>query len=460
MQTARLGRTVSIISVVGLTVWIAVDLFGRNLFGGAAWPDSFIDYRLLYDYSRLVVRTHAYPADYPYPPPAVVLQYVSALPPFAVSAALWAGLCGVTALGCWLGLARLLRLDFDGGAYALLPLAHLSCSYFFQWDLRSGNCNLVFLALLLLGVHSLQRDRQRSAGFWFALAFSLKLFSVLVIPYLLWKGRRRAFAWTLAFACALWLLLPALVFGDGLVEVYAAWLGRFTHAVGRSADPNHPILTSLPRAADFLAGAGAPAIVNGVRGLWLVLGLLGWWASARRRSDDTYSLLGDVSLLTLAPIAVSPYLEPYHPVPFAIPALMLLRTLADREQLTRTRLLALIAFAAAVAVAKLPLCWEVRGLLLNAKLLLGVSGVVLVACLRRQPAALPCLALPAPEVLDSWPEERPGRLSGRALFRRFLAGMGAADRTARPGADCRFTFPRSPATITMGSHSARTGEPR
>ena len=168
---------------------------------------------------KLVVRTNAYPADYPYPPPAVVFHWATAQLPFSASAALWAGTCGVAAVGCWLGLARLLRLDWDRGGYALLPVAHLACSYFFQWDLRAGNCNLIFLASLLLGAYFLHRDRPAAAGFFLAAAFSLKLFCVLVIPYLLWKRHGRAFAWTVAFVAAFWLLLPALVFDSSTVDV-------------------------------------------------------------------------------------------------------------------------------------------------------------------------------------------------------------------------------------------------
>src|SRR5436305_630908 len=119
----------SAVAVVGLAAWIAIDLLGR---GG--WPGSLVDYRLLYDDSRQVVRTPAYPADYPYPPPAFVFHWLTAQLPFPVSAALWAGLCGVAAVGCWLGLARLLRLDWRRGDYVLLPVAHLACCYFFQWD--------------------------------------------------------------------------------------------------------------------------------------------------------------------------------------------------------------------------------------------------------------------------------------------------------------------------------------
>src|SRR4051794_26508249 len=109
----RVGRTVSAVAVAILAVWVAADLFGRRLFGGAPWHQSLVDYRLLYDHSRHVVRTATYPADYPYPPPAVVIHWATAQLPFAASAALWAALCGAAAVGCWLVLARLLRLDWD-----------------------------------------------------------------------------------------------------------------------------------------------------------------------------------------------------------------------------------------------------------------------------------------------------------------------------------------------------------
>jgi hypothetical protein len=379
----RIGGTASAVAVAILVVWVAADLFGRGVFGSVPWAESLVDYRLLYDYSRHVVRTNAYPAGYPYPPAAVVLHWATAQLPFEASAALWAVLCGAAAVGCWLVLARLLRLDWNSGAYALLPLAHLSCAYFFQWDLRSGNCNLVFLAALLLALDRLSNGRSVSAGFWLALAFSLKLFCVLVIPYLLWKGHRRAFVWSLAFVGLFWLAVPVLVFGaGGAAEVYAGWLGQLTQAAGHASGTAHPIVTSLARSGAWLLGERGPLLVNGVRGLWLGLGLAGWWASALRGKNDAFGLLADAALLTLAPIAVSPYLEPYHPVPFAIAALLLLRAAADAGQIRRVRLLAALAFVASVAVARLPLSWEARGLLINAKLLIAVVGSVLVAHLR------------------------------------------------------------------------------
>ena len=46
------------------------------------WPGSVVDYRILYDAGREVFRTYAYPAGYPYPPPAAALHAVTTVLPF------------------------------------------------------------------------------------------------------------------------------------------------------------------------------------------------------------------------------------------------------------------------------------------------------------------------------------------------------------------------------------------
>ncbi|HZT78890.1 MAG TPA: glycosyltransferase family 87 protein [Gemmataceae bacterium] len=388
------------LALLALAAWVGADLLGKTVFGATPWPDSVVDYRLLYDYSRHVVAAKAYPPHYPYPPSAVVLHYASALFSFPVSAGLWMAGTAAAALGCWWVLARMLGLDRRPGLLALLLLAHAASAYFFQWDLRSQNCNLVFLAALLFGLRALQRQRPAAAGWWLALSFSLKLFSVLVIPYLLWSGRRKELGWTLAFLAVFWVGLPAALFTpEGMCRAYADWFRQMEEASNQRLNDGHPILISLRGSAERAVGdRGAAGLVeNGVRGLWLAV-MAGAWGASRRRADrgDIFGLLTDVSVLTLAPIALSPYLEPYHPVPFAIPALLLLHAAADRRQTWRVRLLAAGLFAASVGVALVPHGWEVRGLVVNAKLLLAVGGGVAVAWLRRPSGQAAGAGLPLP----------------------------------------------------------------
>src|SRR5262245_2135848 len=98
----RVGRLASLAALAVLVAWVGIDLVGGTLFGGTPLADAPVDSRLLHGHSRHVVRTHAYPADYPYPPPAVVFHHATALLPLPAAAALWAGLCGAAAVGSWL----------------------------------------------------------------------------------------------------------------------------------------------------------------------------------------------------------------------------------------------------------------------------------------------------------------------------------------------------------------------
>ena len=221
------------------------------------------------------------------------------------------------------------------------------------WDLKSQNCNVLFLAMLLLGISGLVGGRPKRAGFWLALSVSLKLFSVFLIPYAWWIGRRRACAWGFVFLAVFWFVLPGLVFGyPGLIEVYRNWLTQMQRISATGVDLHHPILISLHNSAYWLAAHhGIPSgwTINAVRAAWLALALMAgaqswrWWPG----TDDCFRVLAAVSLLTLAPIALSPYLEPYHAVPVIIPTLLLLQVAGDHQQRIGLRGLAWLLFAMA-----------------------------------------------------------------------------------------------------------------
>ena len=245
----KLLQTVNVAALVCLVGWVGYDALGTNVFGSRPWPDTMVDYHILHEQSSYLVTHKTYMpggAEYAYPPSAAILHYAVAGFPIAVAAAMWLTLTIVSALAIWWLLARMLELEQSPIGGVLVLLAYGSSCYFFQWDLRSQNCNLIFLAAVLLGTCCLSRGRSGGAGFWLALSFSLKLFSILLIPYLLWRGWWRSFLWTLAFLGLFWGVLPALVFGvDGMQVLYADWLGQMAHVSKDGADWNHPILISL-----------------------------------------------------------------------------------------------------------------------------------------------------------------------------------------------------------------------
>lgn len=387
-----LWRTINVLALLGLIGWVGYDALGTNVFGRTPWPDTMVDYHLLYEYSRDIVQTQSYPARHSYPPSAIVFHYATAQFEFPVSAAIYlASNVGAT-FACWWVLCRMLQLDRRRGSHLLILLGYAASSWFFTWELRSQNCNLFFLLSLLFSARFVGREQPMAAGFCLALSFSLKLFSVLVIPYLLWKRQARAFVWTIAFTAVFWMLLPGMVFGPGsLVPVYRDWFQQLAHNSSNSADLLHPILISVQNSAFWIADGdkrSAKLMVSGVWMTWLAIGAVGWKTSRSRKypPGDAFGFLADVSLLTLGPIAVSPYLEPYHPVPYAISAMLLLCAATDGGQRPRLRLLALLFFVTGCGLSAVPTGWQVRGLWVNIILMLGTCGAVIIARLRQPPS--------------------------------------------------------------------------
>lgn len=376
-------RRLDVLAVAGLALWLAFDLTTRTLFGSIPWPQSAVDYRILYDASREVVRSHEYPAGYPYPPPAVAVHAATALLPFELAAPLWLILTGAAALTIYLALARVLGFGARPGAMLALPLTHVVVAYYFQWDMRSINCNLIVLAAVVLGCAALIGGRDRAAGFWFALSVALKVLPVLLLPYLAWTRRWRAFAWGCAFSLLLWVGVPLVAFGAGGVRgVYAGWAGELSRASDPDTKHTHPILISLDKAALHLTNdaTAARALALGVCGLWVAVGLFG--AAASWSSRDRFSVLAHASLLILGPVAVNPYLEAYHLVPLAVPALLLLVAAAEAGQKRRVRAVAAVGFVLGLVILKASSPWALRGLLVNAQALVLCGSAVWVAWAR------------------------------------------------------------------------------
>jgi hypothetical protein len=266
----------------------------------------------------------------------------------------------------------------------LLVPALAMCSSPFMWDLRSANNNVLFLLAALLAIRAVTRGGATQAGLWLALSVALKLFAILLIPYFWWRGQRRAFAWTLAFSLVFWLALPATVLGlAGTRDVYASWAGQLDVIRRHAIDPGHPILVSLTRSAAWMSG-GSSTVESVTKltvwGLWLIVAAFAAMAPYRRDDwpDAARGWLADAGLLMLAPIALNPYLEPYHPVALAIPALLLVQGAADAGQPAGVRRMSLLLFSAALAAGLAPVPWELRGLRLNLQLLVATLGGVMV----------------------------------------------------------------------------------
>lgn len=394
------GRRWDVVAIVILVVWLIFDLTARTFFGSVSWPDSVVDYHILYEASNHVVDTYEYPIDkpYPYPPPAVAIHAASAVFPFPVSAAFWLTLTGLAALTTYAVLARVLDLRRFAGLLFALPLAHLVVAYYFQWDMRSLNCNLIVLAAVVLGAAALNAQRNAATGFCFALAVAMKLLPVLLLPYLAWTRRWRAFGWMACFSLLFWVALPILAFGTtGFSEVYTGWGGELARATDPNVKHYHPIIISLDKAAFHATDqdtSAARVLMWSVCALWVGAGLIGAIASRMKRNHDGFAILAHVSLLIVGPAAVNPYLEPYHLVPLVVPSVLLLLAAADMRQRAWVRLGAVVGFTLGLLILKASSPWELRGLLVNAQALVLCGTASLVAWARVVHTAVPDAVLP------------------------------------------------------------------
>ena len=406
-----------------LVLWTVYDATAVNLFGPKPAGERSVDYHLLYQYSHTVVSSHHYPPWYPYPPPSIVLQYISALPPITIAVHIYLVLTIAAALACWL-LLRQMLFDSDGRpGWAILLPAVFASNYFVQWDLRSQNCNILVLACLLLGMRELQLGKPAQSGLWLSAGIALKVYPVVLIPYLLWKREHAALAWLLAFSAVMWLVLPMIAFTPrGAADVYAGWFAQMANAAhALTLSPRHPILISLQRSAETLLPGRASWILNGARLAWAGLLFAGLDASRRRGAPrreashasaagstrmakaDCIGMLTDVSLLLLAPIALSPYLEPYHEAPFALAAALLVDAGTDVTLTARWRAAAWLTLALSYLAIAVRTPFAVRGLAVNIELFIALAGLLAISrhrtplCSDRPPEQQAPAATPVPE---------------------------------------------------------------
>jgi hypothetical protein len=102
-------------------------------------------------------------------------------------------------------------------------LALIAASSPLDMDLRFASNNAIYLGLVLAGYGLLDR-RPLLAGVLVGLSISLKLYSGLIILWLVLHDPRRATYAGVATVVMLWLVLPIALFGaDGALKLYAGW---------------------------------------------------------------------------------------------------------------------------------------------------------------------------------------------------------------------------------------------
>ncbi|HEY0442288.1 MAG TPA: glycosyltransferase 87 family protein [Xanthobacteraceae bacterium] len=368
---------------VALALYFAYHVTRFRLSGLPLTPTR--DAGIVYETVGAILQTGLYPARaqplhhtpiFPYPPSALPLFGLLRGGGPTVFMALWlaamaAGLATV-ARASVAGEARRLRAAWLLIAVLALPFADGPIS----WDLRNLNSNLIYLGLVLAGYAALRRH-PLLAGALIGLSLSLKLYSGLLLPWLLLNGYRRSFvaAVAITLAAAAW---PWPVFGpEGAARLYRGWLEQLEiiadpnlHAL-LADSPTGPPLVTLGRAAAALTGARPDAastrtVVGLLSAAWVIMLLWYGWRAWRHLpvTAPSRAALADWTVLLLAPIPLSPWFEPYHAVALWPGTILCIAVTLDRDCRSADRWTAAGGLAGIAASRLVQLPFDLRGLLM------------------------------------------------------------------------------------------------
>lgn len=336
-----------------------------------------------------IARDGRYPAQFahgnfydifPYPPPSVLMFAASASLGPAAFMASWEALT-FAALFAVVRFSMQYESDVLRRAWPLLLVPAILLTYNpIEYDLIGRNDNLIILALTLLSFAMLG-SRPALSGITLALAISLKLYSGLLLVWLIFFNRRAALS-CIAALVILWVIAPLAYWGGaGAVQIYRDWLdqlaianGRWVYELRGNGIGFGPPLITLRLAASSLLdadpfGSQVRGLLIGLQAVWVgVLGIYVWRAWWRRpRWSAWRAVLADWFVLLVAPLPFSPWFEPYHAVAL-IPGFVLCILVAiDRTQTGTARIAVATACIASAIIKELPIPFDVRGLLFTAQ---------------------------------------------------------------------------------------------
>jgi hypothetical protein len=158
-----------------------------------------------------------------HPPTSVLATLPLALLDYLDAVTLW-NVLGLIAIAA--SLALIFReLRFPVAAWSILPIVTLGllCNPV-RAQVVYGQWNALLLLLLTLGWVADRRDRCQRAGFWVAVAATLKLFPLFFLLYFAIRGR-----WRAVLACLLWGIVMSLV--TAVVLGWDAYRDYFHHVL-------------------------------------------------------------------------------------------------------------------------------------------------------------------------------------------------------------------------------------
>jgi hypothetical protein len=222
---------------------------------------------------------------------------------------------------------------------------------FITWDnLYHGQVDFMLLVLVTIGLYLIARDRPVAGGFLLALAPSVKPFLAVLLLYLAWRSRWRAFFVTGFSGLALLVLsfLPTLAQGTGVVE---GWI-EASRTQGVPPLIGHPfnhaiygtlvrLFTPTPYAVAWVESQPLLIVLTLLFGLVApTVWLLAVPPGPLRRQHDTELVLVEAGLLLTLMFAYGPIAESNHLIalwPVMLVTMRLALSSPDAERRLRWR---------------------------------------------------------------------------------------------------------------------------
>lgn len=389
---AVIWRRATAAILAGLVVYLLYHITKFRPF----WPSDFTHERLG-DFSILIIEsdfiaTHGrYRAAtlpdpssffFPYTPPATVLFNIYGL--LGPGPGLWLfwiakGASVIAILACGL---RLAGAADRAERWAIALVALLAADYFVHHDLRQQNINLIYVAIVAASL--LPATPALIGGALIGLSATIKLYSFVLLPWLLWRRRYAQFLWAGASLAALWIAAPVLYYGfDTATQLYRDWIDELqksgTLAVYNAPAPWITLRHFLARTFDW-PPFGHPTVTAllVLQGSWLAL-VGAYFLATRGPAPDAPARDGaDAAVLMMLPLPFSTVLQPTHGTPMLLAFVLIAAAVLDgrRSRALRVTMAGLIVLA--IVLRRAIQEWSLRGGMTFAILGICVLGLLLI----------------------------------------------------------------------------------